>query len=319
MKDLSKRRVVAIGEAMVEMAPAGKGFYRQGFAGDTFNTAWHMSHLLGGEHEVAFLTRIGTDAFSRAFRKELRSDGIDISSIVCDDQRRMGLYAIQTEGSERHFHYWRTDSAARHLADDEKALKAGVDGAGLIHVSGITLAILSDDGRRALLGALAGAREKGALVCFDPNVRPSLWSSPAVNRAAIVDLLPLVDVALPSFDDEASLWGDDTPNSVISRLRSAGVGEVVVKNGAGPIFFFADGECGSLPTPYVDGLVDTTGAGDAFNAGYLAARIGGVGAEGAVTFAQKLSGEVCRHAGARAPRAIVRKIGFALGSTRSSS
>jgi len=312
MIGFSTRRVVAIGEAMVEMAPAGGGIFKQGFAGDTFNTAWHLSQLLVDQADVGFLTRIGTDSFSDSFESELRNDGLDVSVIHRDGDRQMGLYVIELKDAERSFHYWRKDSAARHLADDPEALSSALDGAGLIHVSGITLAILPEQGRRNLIDALAAARLNGAILCFDPNVRPRLWSSQEETRSAMTDLLPIVDIALPSFDDEAALWRDASPEATRSRLLSIGVREIVVKNGAGPVAFFADGELGTLATPRAEGVVDTTGAGDSFNAGYLAARIAGVASSGAVGFAQTLSTEVIRNQGARAPKGAVRSLGATL-------
>ena len=62
-------RIVAIGEAMVEMAPVGEGLYRRGYAGDTFNTVWHMAQLLGDAARSGFVTRVGRDGLSDSFRR----------------------------------------------------------------------------------------------------------------------------------------------------------------------------------------------------------------------------------------------------------
>ena len=66
----------------------------------------------------------------------------------------MGLYLIELEGAERSFHYWRSTSAARHLADDPGGLGAGLAGAGMVHLSGITLAILPPADAVALTGLM---------------------------------------------------------------------------------------------------------------------------------------------------------------------
>lgn len=301
-------RLLAIGEAMVEMAPVAGGDYRRGFAGDTFNTAWHLSQTLAGRAVTGFASRIGTDALSQAFVRTLDRDRLDTSALARDPQRNMGLYLIELDGVERSFHYWRGQSAARQLADDPGWLARTFDGAGLIHLSGITVAILPPEGRQTLLKALAAARANGTQVSFDPNIRPALWSSAAEVRQTIPGFLEVTDIALPSFDDEQANWGDASPQAVLERMSALGVREVVVKNGDGPVALRHGGLDSSVETPAVTGICDTTGAGDAFNAGYLAARFLGHAPEAAVRHGQAMSAEVIRHFGARLPAGAVPQI-----------
>lgn len=301
MLDFKSLNTVAVGEAMVELAPVGAGQYRRGFAGDTFNTAWHMAQALQSRASVGFATRVGQDPMSDAFVAELAADGLDVSVISRDPVRTMGLYMIQLDGVERTFHYWRDSSAARGLAADGEALARAFAGAGLIHLSGITLAILPEADRDNLFAALTQARDYGVRVSFDPNIRPRLWASMDEVRRVIPKMLTLVDIALPSFDDEAAVWGDARPQVTIERFVAAGVTEVAVKDGAGPVVVRSDGAVKTLSTPPVDGIVDTTGAGDGFNAGYLSARLLGKPPELAVAAGQRFSGEVIRHFGARLP------------------
>ena len=306
---LGYRKVSAVGEAMVEMAPAGDGLYRRDFAGDTFNTAWHMAQLLGGVIPVGYVTRVGTDGLSEQFVEEVAASGLETSGILTDPARTMGLYLIELDGVERRFVYWRSASAARGLADDPAALGKAIGDAGLIHVSGITLAILSPRARSTLLDALTFARGNGALVSFDPNIRPRLWSSAEEIRETIARALAVTDIALPSFDDEAATWGDNSPADTVARLRLAGVREIVVKDGAGDVIVYCDGTSLSSPTQPVDGIVDTTGAGDAFNAGYLSGRVLGQDALTSARAGQAMAAEVLRTRGARASKERVRTLG----------
>ncbi len=305
MLNFKSLNTVAVGEAMVELAPVGGGHYQRGFAGDTFNTAWHMAQILGPRAKVGFVTRVGTDRISDGFVAELAADGLDTSVISRDPLRTMGLYLIELDGVERSFHYWRSASAARGLAADPALLVRAFAGAGLIHLSGITLAILPAADRDSLFAALARARENGARVSFDPNIRPRLWASMDEVRQVIPRALALTDIALPSFDDEASVWGDADPAATIARFSAAGVAEVVIKDGAGKVLFCANGTLGAVPTPQVQGIRDTTGAGDGFNAGYLAARLLGQGPAQAVTAGQRFSAAVIQHPGARLPKASI--------------
>lgn len=299
MLTFKNTKVVAIGEAMIEMAPVGDGLYRHGFAGDTFNTAWHMAQTFGTDANVGFVTRVGQDGLSDSFVDEMARDGMDVSGIARDQDRTMGLYLITLNGVERSFEYWRSASAARRLADDKTVLATALKDAGLIHLSGITLAILSPDARSTLIDALAQARRDGALISFDPNIRPRLWASLDEIRETILRVLAVTDIALPSFDDETTHWDDETPGTTIARFVRDAVREVVVKNGDGPVYSISDGQTINVETPVVDGICDTTGAGDAFNAGYLSARLLGQTPLVAIQQGQQLSGEVICHFGAR--------------------
>lgn len=294
-------RMIAVGEAMIEMAETGEGTYRKSFAGDTFNTAWHISQIPGADVPVSFVTTVGTDPVSAAFIAELQADGLDTAHIGRVPERTMGLYMIELDETERSFHYWRDTSAARLLAADEDVLVRSMADAGVIHVSGITLAILQPADRRRLISALSTAREQGARVSFDPNVRPRLWSSPRETQDSIAAMLAVTDIALPSFDDEAALWGDTAPRNTIARLRAAGVSEIVVKNGPAPVTSWDGEQVAEVPCKPVAGIRDTSGAGDAFNAGYLAARLAGLAPISAIASGQKMSGAVLQYFGARIP------------------
>lgn len=302
------KTVVAIGEVMLEMAPVGNGLYRRGFAGDTFNTVWHMAQVLGPGASVGYVTRVGQDKLSEAFVQELAADGLDVAGVSRDPDRTMGLYLIELDGVERRFHYWRSVSAARALADDRAALEKGLRPAGLIHLSGITLAILPPAARKVLVSVLVQARQAGAVISFDPNIRPGLWASPAEIRETVAAMLAITDIALPSFDDEAAQWGDSSPRDTCARCVAAGVPEVVVKDGANAVAFHAAGQPGTIATPPVTGIRDTTGAGDAFNAGYLAARLTGRTTAQAILVGQQMSAEVLRSFGARADKTRARAL-----------
>jgi 2-dehydro-3-deoxygluconokinase len=293
--------LVGIGEAMLEMAPVGDGLYALGFAGDTLNTVWYLKRLLGRRDRVGYVTRVGEDSLSEQFLNFLREAGIDATRISRDAERTLGLYLIRLEGVERRFSYWRAQSAARRLADDPDGLAKTLRGAASIHVSGITLAVVETKGRRHLFAELAKARATGTLVSFDPNVRRRLWPDEAEMCAAMREMFALCDIALPSFDDEAGLWGDATPEATVERIAAISVEEIVVKNGAAPALVWAAGKLASVAAGEIPDVRDTTGAGDSFNAGYLAARRRHLSPPEACAFAHTLAAEVVRHPGALAP------------------
>ena len=115
---------------------------------------------------------------------------------------------------------------------------------------------------------------QGAKVAFDGNFRPRGWKGDlARTRTVFIEALKRVDIALPTFDDEAVLWGDPSPESTVARLQAFGIGEIVVKNGPNSALVAMAGAQEFVPVPEVMVPVDTMAAGDGFNAGYLAARL----------------------------------------------
>ncbi|HMP57243.1 MAG TPA: PfkB family carbohydrate kinase [Novosphingobium sp.] len=166
--------ILSIGEAMVELSTAGQPeLWRLGIAGDTLNTAWYLRRQLPLDWQVAYFSRVGLGEFSQKMIDFLNAEGIDTAHIGRDPQREIALYAISLKDGERSFTYWRDTSAARGLADDPEALAQALQGVGIAYFSGITLGILPEAGRAALLAALQTARRAGTPGVFDPNLRPS--------------------------------------------------------------------------------------------------------------------------------------------------
>ncbi len=298
---LTGGRVVTIGECMVEMAPAGDGLFRMGFAGDTFNTAWYLRQLLPEGWAVDYLTAVGADGASDRMVGFMAAEGIGTDHIARVPGRGVGLYMIELAGGERSFSYWRSVSAARLLAADRGRLEVALDGARLAYLSGITLAILPPEDRARLLAALVAARAVGTEVAFDPNIRPALWADASEMRAALTEAAGVADVVLPSFEDEAKAFGDADVAATALRYTAAGAGTVVVKDGPREIVALVAGRSSRHAAEVPRAVVDTTAAGDSFNAGFLAARLTGAGLDAAVAAGARLAARVIA-----APGALVR-------------
>ncbi len=299
-------RILSIGEVMVELSGAGDGLWRMGFAGDTYNTAWHLAALRPG-WRVAYGTRLGPDPMSQAALSAMAEAGIATDWVQRDPARAIGLYLIALKDGERSFAYWRDTSAARLLADDADWLARATGWAEAVYVSGVTLAILTPAARARLIAALGRARAAGARVAFDPNLRPRLWESAEAMRTAVEAAAACADICLPSHDDERAAFGDASADATAARYAGLGVREVVVKNGEGPPALRLDGVALPAPAPRPVAPIDTTGAGDSFNAAYLAARLGGAAPGEALAAGQALSALVVRHPGALAPRAALER------------
>ncbi|RUV95028.1 MULTISPECIES: sugar kinase [unclassified Mesorhizobium] len=296
--------VASIGECMLELSGQAGPNWRMGFAGDTFNTLWAL-HALSPGRPATYVSAFGDDPFSRDQIAFLAQNGIGIGSSPVIAGARPGLYAITLTGAERAFTYWRSDAAARQLASDAAALAKSLENQALVYFSGITLAILDDAARKTLLSAVATAHAAGSLVAFDPNYRPRLWPSRETAQAAILEALAVADIALPTFPDEQMLFGDEAPETTARRLGGV-VGEVVVKNGEQPALIAVDGASETIEAVHVASPVDTTGAGDSFNGGYLAARLAGHAPVDAVRRAHRVAAAVVQVRGALAPFEILR-------------
>jgi 2-dehydro-3-deoxygluconokinase len=302
---LAQQRFVSIGECMIEMSGGEERLYRLGYAGDTLNTAWYMRALLDADWSVDYFTGLGEDKYSADIRAFLDANDIGTRHIRTVPGRRPGLYMIHQQDGDRQFTYWRDTSAAKLLADDKDALKAAVKGASMIYFSGITLAILAPRARGRLLGAIVRARDAGARIVFDTNIRPALWTSPRVMTSVLTAVATLCDVVLPTHGDEAPLFGDANADATADRYLELGVEEVVVKDGAGEAVIATASERVRVgPKPGAT-VVDATGAGDSFNGAYLSARLAGQSLQAAAEAAHAVAGVVIGQQGALVDPALL--------------
>ena len=260
-------KFVSIGECMMEMAPAAlPDEFKLGFAGDTFNTAFYVK-ALSPDWTSRYFSRAGVDTASDKMITMMKGAGIDTDHVLRDPDRSVGLYLISLKDGERSFSYWRDTSAARQLASNRTALEAATQDADLIYFSGITMAILDEAGRDTLLDVIRVARAAGKTIAFDSNLRPRLWASPTEMTDTIMQASATADIVLPSYDDEAAHFGDADINATRERYLAAGASTVIVKNGEGDVHFAHDGQFGHVTPPPATAVVDTTSAGDSFNAG----------------------------------------------------
>jgi 2-dehydro-3-deoxygluconokinase len=280
---------------MVELAPNGApGNFGSSFAGDTFNTSWYLAQMRP-TWTIDFVTCVGTDAISTQMCDFMADGGIGTHHIGRLADRTVGLYMIQLDNGERSFAYWRGQSAARAVMDQATLVTDAIAGADIVYLSGISIAILDDTGRTALLQVLKNARASGVTIAFDPNLRPRLWPNIKAMCDAVMAFASVSDLVFPSHDEEALYFGDADITATQDRYKNAGCTTIIVKNGGGEIGFLADGVFGSYHPVMADTVQDTTAAGDSFNAGFLAADGDTAARIGA---ASDLAGRVIQGAGA---------------------
>jgi 2-dehydro-3-deoxygluconokinase len=295
-------KVAAIGECMIELSRDRDGRLVQGYGGDTLNTAVYLARL---GVPVDYITALGDDPYSEQMIQFWQTEGVGSHLVIRLPGGLPGLYAIETDArGERRFYYWRDSAAARQLFElpqSAELVNALVD-YDLLYLSGITLSLYRERGREVLMTLLDRAREGGCQVAFDSNYRVRSWSDPDVARQVFTQLLKHTDIALSTFEDEQALFGDADPGEAIERLHRLGIVEVVIKLGAQGSIVSSPAGKAMIPAMTVATPVDTTAAGDSFNAGYLAARLGGALPEEAARHGSRLAAEVICHRGAIIPR-----------------
>ncbi len=265
--------VICLGEAMVELSLSSQDPQnaRIGFAGDTLNTAIYLKRALP-DAKIAYATKVGQDDFSTQMTQMMAAEGLDTSLVFQSADRTCGLYAIKTDAAgERSFSYWRSASAARQVIQPPGLEPKHLADADLVYLSAISLAILPRADRAQLMSWLADYRRQGGRVAFDSNYRAALWPDADEAKAAIEAAWRVTDLGLPSVDDEQAVFGDADDSAVVERLQSFGLREGALKRGPlGPCPILGTSSAVFAPA---DKVIDSTAAGDSFNAAYLAAHL----------------------------------------------
>ncbi|VVN66379.1 sugar kinase [Pseudomonas fluorescens] len=298
-------RIALIGECMIELQQRADGSLQQSFGGDTLNTAVYLSRELGEGARVDYVTALGDDSFSDAMCQSWAGEGIGLSMVQRLPGRLPGLYCIQTDArGERRFLYWRNEAAVRDCFTLPAAapILAALADYDVLYFSGITLAVLGAQGREKLLESLIEARQRHARIVFDNNYRPRLWASVEEARTAYRAVLPYVDLALLTVDDEQALFDSADDAAVFAEYEQIGIPEVVLKRGAEACLIRCAGEYFAVPAQVVERVVDTTAAGDSFSAAYLASRLGGGSPVQAAEAGHRLASRVIQVPGALIPR-----------------
>ncbi|MFQ1015069.1 sugar kinase [Avibacterium paragallinarum] len=268
------KKIAIIGECMIELNGEPFGNMWQTYGGDTLNTATYLARVSHSQDiAVHYITAMGADKLSQQMIQHWQQDHINTDNVLIDPHRQAGLYLIQLDKfGERTFLYWRSESAARYLLQhpDYAQVQQQLSEMDMIYLSGISLAILPDADRYALIAQLKQLASQGVRIAFDSNYRPKLWESVEKTQEIYTALLPFIDLALVTFDDEQALWGDSETAQSVQRLKDFGVKNIVLKQGKdGALFCDAQGNEQHIATTPVANVVDTTSAGDAFNAGFL--------------------------------------------------
>lgn len=268
---------VTFGEVMTMFVAAEPGplervtTFTRALAGAETNVATGLARL---GHRAGWIGRVGDDPFGRYALAELAAAGIDVSTVTVDADAPTGFQLKSfAGGGDPEVVYFRKSSAGSRLAPSG-AIDSYVTGARHLHLTGIPLA-LSASTRAFAFRAVEVARAAGLTISFDPNLRPSLWSSVEEMVAVTNEMAARADWVLPGLGEGAILTGRVDASGIAAFYLAHGASRVVVKDGAAGCSSFTT--AGRVDQPvFAVRVVDTVGAGDGFAAGLISAHLDGL-------------------------------------------
>lgn len=302
---MSTPALIGLGECMVEFfadEPLGQArTFTRSFGGDVLNALVAAARL---GTTAGFITLVGNDPFGPGLLQAWQAEGLDTTRAPLVEGEN-GVYFISLlENGEREFTYRRQGSAASRLSP-EHIQPAYLAGARMLLLSGITQAI-SPSAQTATLRAAKLARSSGLWVAFDPNYRPRLWALRGgleAARQAMAELLPFVDLLLPSHPADLALWGlEHLEAPAALRVLLQYVPRVGLKAGAAGAWLGWEGQTQHVPPVSPHQVRDTTGAGDAWNGAFLHGLLQGQTPLAAATLANRLAAAKLAFHGAIPPR-----------------
>jgi len=296
--------VVAIGEVLVdfvstEPGPCSKApAFERCFGGAPMNTIVGVSRL--GINAGA-ITAVGDDPFGQFLMKELERNKVDVSQVKVKKGRRttIAFVANEPKSGERTFFFyrkpWTGETSDSSLEPNDIDLSY-IAKAKILHVSGFALS--QNPCREAIFKAINHARKSGVRVSFDPTLRVDVWDSEAILRKTYSRALRLSDIAVFSREEAEFTFGTSEAEVAARMALRCGVGIVGIKLGEqGSYIMSKDGKSARAPAFRVK-AVDTTGAGDGWNAGLLVGLCKGWDLEKCATVANALGAMVVTKRGA---------------------
>lgn len=258
------KKIWVLGDAVVDLLPEANNRLLQCPGGAPANVAVGVARLGG---ESAFIGCVGDDPFGDFLRSTLQQERVDTQCMTREAGQRTStvLVGLDADG-ERQFTFMVRPSADLFLTAERLPDFAAGEG---LHLCSIALS--AEPSRSAALQAMAAVKQAGGWVSFDPNLRDDLWPDAAELSRCLqaafqsADIIKLSEDELNALTDAASLA--DRIQDFAARYQPALL--LVTLGGAG-VYVWHRQQLQHYPAPKVS-VVDTTGAGDAFVAGLLAA------------------------------------------------
>ena len=263
-----KINVCSIGEAMIEISNIKNSLYNQSFAGDTLN---FCNYLDKKKLNAFFLSAIGKSEINQSLLDFVKSKKISTKYIKKINQFEVGLYLIKNkDNGEKQFFYWRDESAAKHYFNniDFLNLYKELKNFDYIYFSGITLSIIHISKLNNFIKLLKLLKSKKIKIVFDFNIRPSRWNKKNLN-IFLDSVLKFVDICFLSGEDMNYWKNKNNIKSYEQIVRKYKLKHSIFRKNAKFTYVFLNKTRYVFRNKLLKKVVDTSGAGDGFNAAYL--------------------------------------------------
>jgi len=268
--------IITIGEAMIVFDPSATGPMRfvnnfeKKVGGAELNFAIGCTRL---GLNAGWISRLGNDEFGKHIRNFARGEGVDVSQVDFIDgyPTSLNFKEIMEDGSVRTF-YYRDKSPTLTIKPDDLD-ESYFKHAKILHLTGIYPAI-DPVNRQVFEKAISLAKKHGVKISLDPNIRLKLWSKEEA-RNYLSEILPQVDILLAGDEEMEIIWGLKDPEAIINKAKEIGIPYVAIKQGEKGSVGYHNGEVVTVEAFKARKVVDTVGAGDGFNAGFIYGLVNG--------------------------------------------
>ncbi|WP_181347532.1 sugar kinase [Thalassobacillus sp. CUG 92003] len=286
--------VITIGDGMITFDPASKGPMRYAHTFERKVGGAELNFALGCARlglNIGWVSRLGADEFGRYIHNFMRGEGVDVSAVQLVEgyPTSLNFKEIKGDGSGNTF-YYRANSPTLTLTKDTLD-EAYVTRGKLLHITGVFAAVDANKNVDLLHHAVKLAKQNGMLVSLDPNIRLKLWTKDEA-REALSTLLPYVDVLLTGVDEAELLFGVTDSQAIMEHCRSYNIDTVAIKKGADGAEGYHKGEHVQAQPVRPRKVVDTVGAGDGFDAGFIHGFLQGWSLEKILQFANTIGSMV---------------------------
>jgi len=263
-----KIKICSIGECMLELANTKKGLYTQSIAGDTLNFTSYLDKKI---FDTSYFTAIGTSGISNRALKFLQKQKINVNLVSRVNSHEIGLYLIENSNmGEKIFYYWRDTSAAKFFFNNQDITKyiKQLQKFQYVYFTGISLSLFESKNIDNFINLLKFLKKKHIKIIFDLNIRIKRWSKKKLI-SYFSKTLPLIDILFASGEDLNFWKGKNTLNTFRSLINKYDIKHGIYRNNAKFNYSFYNNERYCIKNKIINKVLDTSGAGDGYNAAYL--------------------------------------------------